>query len=358
MISRRISRYPEVAEHNPIETVKLHTEWNTLVRSRAGAVAAAACLLCLTGMPGLASAEWFSDQQNKMGTHVGVELWHEDEDAAQELITAAMAEFDRIESTMSTYIADTEISRVNRFAAAEPVPVSRELFELIGQALKLSETTGGLFDITYDSVGSLYDYRAGVHPTENDIEQRLGKIDYRHVLLDDKTTSIRFAVPGVRINLGGIAKGHAVERVVMLLREAGVRHALVNAGGDTRLLGDRLGRPWIVGIRDPDDEKGLVMRLALEDEAISTSGDYERFFIEDGVRYHHILTPRTGKSPGELRSATVVGPDGTMTDGLSTSVFVAGLRAGLELIESQPDYEAVIVDARHRIHFSSGLDPQ
>ncbi len=293
-----------------------------------------------------------------MGTSTSVELWHEDEAVARKLIAAAMAEFDRIESTMSTYIADTEISRINDLAAVEPVRVSRELFELIRQALKLSGTTSGGFDITYDSIGTLYDYRSSVRPSQDEIDQRLGQINYRHVLLDEKNSAVRFAVPGVRINLGGIAKGHAVERVISLLRDAGIQHALANAGGDTRLLGDRMGRPWVVGIRDPDDEQGLVMRLGLEDEAISTSGDYERFFVEEGVRYHHILNPGTGQSAGELRSVTVVGPNATMTDGLSTSVFVAGLETGLALIESIPDYEAVIIDTNHGVHFSSGLDSQ
>jgi len=293
-----------------------------------------------------------------MGTSISVELWHEDESTARKLIAAAMAEFDRIESTMSTYIADTEISRINDLAAVEPVRVSRELFELIRQSLKLSETTSGGFDITYDSIGTLYDYRSGTRPSQEEINQRLGQINYRHVLLDEEATTVRFAVPGVRINLGGIAKGHAVEQVISLLRDAGIQHAIANAGGDTRLLGDRMGRPWVVGIRDPDDEQGLVMRLALEDEAISTSGDYERFFVEEGVRYHHILNPGTGQSAGGLRSVTILGPNATMTDGLSTSVFVAGLEAGVQLIESIPDYEAVIIDKNHGVHFSSGLDSE
>ena len=164
--------------------------------------------------------------------------------------------------------------------------------------------------------------------------------------------------PGVRINLGGIAKGYSVESVIALLRKAGVQHAMAAAGGDTRLLGKRGEKPWIVGIRDPDQADEFVTRLALDDEAISTSGDYERFFIEDGVRYHHILNPSTGKSANELRSVTVIGPDATMTDGLSTSVFVLGQKAGLALIESLADYETLIVDKQHRVVFSTGLDPR
>jgi thiamine biosynthesis lipoprotein len=313
-------------------------------------------LLPLLSAPG--HAEWFSESQDKMGTRVEVQLWHDDASEARRLIIAAMAEFDRIEIDMSTYRTDSEISRLNARAADKPVTVSPELFGLIDRSMRLSEKTGGAFDITFDSIGRLYDFRAEVRPTETEIAEGLATIDYRQVRLDHEASQIRFARPGVRINLGGIAKGYAVESVIRQLGKAGVRHALASAGGDTRLLGKRRDKPWIIGVRDPDDATGFVTRLALDDEAVSTSGDYERFFIEDGVRYHHILNPSTGKSASEIRSVTVVGPDATMTDGLSTSVFVLGPQDGLALIETLPDYEAILVDKAHRVRFSTGLDPR
>ncbi len=162
-------------------------------------------------------------------------------------------------------------------------------------------------------------------------------------------------MPGTRINLGGIAKGYSVERVIALLRTAGVKHALATAGGDTRLLGDHHGAPWVIGIRDPDDEKGLITKLALEDEAISTSGDYERFFDEGGKRYHHIINPRTGKSATGVRSVTIVGPDAVMTEGLTKTVFINGAEKGLALVNSLKVYDAVIVDDKHRVYLSQGL---
>lgn len=311
--------------------------------------------LCLaTVLP--AQAEWYSDAQDKMGTRVEVKLWHDDATLAKRLIVMAMQELDRIEAAMSTYRVDSEITRINETAAKSSVIVSPELFGLIDRAQQLSVTTNGAFDITYDSVGQLYDFRKGVRPVSEQIAQQLDTIDFRQVRLNRSTSTISFARPGVRINLGGIAKGYAVESVIDLLREAGVTNALATAGGDTRLLGDRGNGPWIVGVRDPDDREGLVTKLAVQDEAISTSGDYERFFIEAGVRYHHILDPSTGLSVGHVRSVTIIGPDATMTDGLSTSVFVLGPEAGLELIESLEDYEALIIDTEHRIIFSSGVD--
>jgi thiamine biosynthesis lipoprotein len=225
----------------------------------------------------------------------------------------------------------------------------------VRRSLELSVQTGGAFDITYDSVGYLYDFRARERPTETTIADSLPAINYRHVRLDAGKSTIRFTRPGTRINLGGIAKGYSCEQVVALLRKAGITNALVNAGGDTRLLGDRRGKPWVVGIRDPDDESKWVTRLALDDEAISTSGDYERYFEEDGVRYHHILDPKSGKPVAGVRSVTVIGPDATLTDGLSTSVFVLGPERGLALIEAMPGYAAVIIDAGRKVRFSTAL---
>jgi thiamine biosynthesis lipoprotein len=300
-------------------------------------------------------AEWFSEQADKMGTRMEVQLWHESEPEARRLIAEAMTEFDRIDAGMSTYKPDSEISRVNAHAADAPVPISRELYDLVQRSIDMSVMSGGAFDITYDSVGQFYDFRRGVHPSEAEIAEHLPQINYRHIVLEPAGCTIRFTMPGTRINLGGIAKGYAVERVITLLRAAGVKHALATAGGDTRLLGDHHGAPWVVGIRDPDDQGRLITKLALEDEAISTSGDYERFFDEGGKRYHHIINPRTGKSATGVRSVTIVGPDAVMTEGLTKTVFINGPEKGLALVESLKDYDAVIVDDQHRVFFSKGL---
>jgi thiamine biosynthesis lipoprotein len=303
-----------------------------------------------------AFAEWYSDEQEKMGTRVEVELWSEDEGEAERLLAEAMAELDRIEALMSTYIADSEISRINSRAAIAPQPVSDELFALLEQALMVSAMSGGAFDISFDSAGVLYDFRAHQRPDAEALEAKLETINYKLIVLDKEEQSILFKKQGVRINLGGIAKGYAVERVIDLLAAAGIKHALATAGGDTRLLGDRLNKPWIVGIQDPSNRQAIFTRLALENEAISTSGDYERYFIEDGVRYHHILQPADGRPVEGVRSVTVIGPDATMTDGLSTTVFVMGPEKGLELIGKLPGYEAVVI-TDEQLFYSEGLNP-
>jgi thiamine biosynthesis lipoprotein len=307
--------------------------------------------------PATGLAGWVGEAQDLMGTRVSVELWHDDEQRGRELVEAVLEEYRRIDDRMSTYKPDSEISMINRLAVSQAVPVGPELFGLINRALMLSRDSNGAFDITYESVGYLYDFRARRRPSAADLADRLDAIDYRNVLLDQTANTIAFALPAVRINLGGIAKGYAVEAAAEIVRRAGVGHAILNAGGDSRVLGDRRGRPWIVGIRHPRLPGQVVTRVPLEGEAISTSGDYERFFEDDGRRYHHIINPMTGEPTQELMSVTVVGPDATSTDGLSTAVFVMGAERGLALIETLPEYEAIIVDADGGLIYSSGFTP-
>jgi thiamine biosynthesis lipoprotein len=307
-----------------------------------------------------ARAGWVGDAIDLMGTRVSVELWADDEAKGHELVAQVMDGYRRIDMTMSTYKSDSVLSRVNARAASEPVPIDDELFGLIGRALELSNASDGAFDITYESVGYLYDFRARQRPTGEEIAARLDAIDYRLVRLDKDTGTIRFERSGMRINLGGIAKGYAVEQAADWLRTHGVEHALLNAGGDTRVIGDRRGQPWVVGIRHPRlSDREVFTRLPLVDEAISTSGDYERFFDdEDGRRYHHIINPATGAPTEGILSVTVLGPDATTTDGLSTTLFVLGAERGLALLaRSFPDYEAVIVDAAGKVAYSPGLTP-
>jgi thiamine biosynthesis lipoprotein len=310
-------------------------------------------LLCVLPMP--APAEWLGEAKPRMGTEVSVYLWHEDAAVAGAAVDAVFAEMDRINAVMSTYVEDSRISYINREAAHGWVDAGEELFGLVARSLEISAMTDGAFDITYDSVGQFYDFRARQRPGAAEIDAALDAIDYRLVETDDARHALHFRREGVRINLGGIAKGYAVERGVQILREHGIRSARVTAGGDTRLLGSRRGQPWIIGVRDPDREGEVSIRLPLEDEAISTSGDYERFFIEGGTRYHHILSPATGVPAEGVRSATVVGPDAVTTDALSTSVFVMGVDAGLRLIARLPGYEAIVIDADGQLFYSDGF---
>lgn len=298
---------------------------------------------------------WCAREEAIMGTSIQVELWSEDRDAGERAIDAVMDEMHRIDRAMSPHKPDSELSRINRDAASKPVPLSDEMAALIARAIDFSQLSGGAFDITYASVGCLYDYRRGIRPDPVALERARAAVGYRHLLLDRSARTLRFAREGVRIDLGGFAKGLAVDNGAAILRRRDIRHAIVTAGGDSHVLGDRRGRPWTIGIRDPRREGEVVAVLPLEDVAISTSGDYERYFERDGVRWHHIIDPRSGRSPDGVRSVTLIGADGLSTEALSKTVFVLGLEQGLRLVESQPGLDAVVVDAAGALHYSSGF---
>ncbi len=314
-------------------------------------------LILLLMLAAPAHAKWYQDTQAIMGTRVHAELWSDDADQAERLLGSIMAEMERIDQTYSPYIDTSDLARLNREAPKGWVTVSREMFDLLKQSRRVSELTGGAFDITYASVGRYYDYRKGVHPDDEQIRRGLESINYRYVELDPKGRRVRYAHPGVYVDLGGIAKGFAVDRCIALLRRAGVTDASVSAGGDSYILGDRRGEPWTVGIRDPRDEHGVTAVLPLMNTAVSTSGDYERFFVENGVRYHHILDPKTGRSAKGAWSVTILGPSTTFTDALSTSVFVLGPEKGLELVNRLAGIDAIIVDSKGRLRYSDELAP-
>lgn len=302
-----------------------------------------------------APGAWRNREEAIMGTSIRVELWSEDRAAGEAAISAVMDEMHRIDCAMSPFKPDSELSRINRDAAAMPVAVSEEMIKLLARAIDFSVLSGGAFDITYASAGHLYDYRQHIKPSDEALERACAAVGYQNLILDLQARTVRFARDGVRIDLGGFAKGHAVDNAAEILKRRGILHAIVSAGGDSRVVGDRLGRPWTIGVRDPRRPGEVVALLPLEDVAISTSGDYERFFETDGVRCHHVLDPRTGRSPSSVRSVTILAADGLTTEGLSKSVFVMGLERGMRLIESLEGVDAVVVDDQGVLHYSSGL---
>jgi thiamine biosynthesis lipoprotein len=304
-----------------------------------------------------AHAEWVRRVVDGiMGTEITVELWADDKARGEQAIDAVMDEMRHIDDSMSTYKPTSEVSQVNARAADGPMHISKELFDLLTTAKEYSVITDGAFDITYASVGYMYDFRKHIRPDEAQITQALPAVNYRHVILDPTDQTVRFSQKGVLINLGGIAKGYSVDRGIDVLKSFGITRAYVSAGGDSRIIGDRFGKPWIVGIRDPRKGPGeVIARIPLVDAAISTSGDYERFFVENGVRYHHIIDPHTGHSASKVRSATVIGPYATRTDGLSKTAFVLGPDKALEIYNKLGDIDAIIVKLDGTIVYSKGM---
>ena len=319
--------------------------------------AAAGLLLGLLLVVTPARAEWRDRTDAIMGTRIYVEVWSDEATKGDAAIDAVMADMRRIDELMSHYKPESQLSQINARAAQEPVQVDAELFDLIKLSTHYSVITEGAFDITYASVGHLYDYPHHVKPTEEQIKAALPGVNWRNMLLDPVHHTVRFEHAGMRIDLGGIGKGYAVDRGIAILQARGFQHALVTAGGDSRIIGDRMGRPWVIGIRNPDDKDQVVTRIPIVNSAMSTSGDYERYFDEGGVRYHHIIDPRTGHSASKVRSATILGPTATETDGMSKTAFVLGPEKALEIINRLPQYDAIFVTPEGKVLYSNGLTP-
>ncbi len=301
-----------------------------------------------------ALAAWHQQQRDIMGTRVSVELWHDDATAAATCSAKVFTEMRRIDALMSSYKSDSELSFINKNAAIAAVEISAEMMHLIKKSIHFSEISRGAFDITYASIGYAYDYRKRQRPSDESISEKLPAIDYHHIMISGN--KVQFGDDAVRIDLGGIAKGYAVDRAADIISQCGITKAMVSAGGDSRIMGDREGRPWIIGIQHPRDPAGIALRLPLSDTAMSTSGDYERFFIENGDRVHHIINPDTGRSATASWSATVIGPDALTTDALSTTIFILGAIEGIALIESLEGFDAIIIDSAGKLHYSSGFE--
>ncbi len=305
---------------------------------------------------------WVQRDEAIMGTAIHVELWCEDRRQGAAACAAVMDEMHRIDRAMSPHKPASELSRINREAGRRAVPLSEEMAALVERSLHYSKLTDGAFDISYAAVGRLYDYRQRLRPSAEELERARALVGWQHLHLDPQARTLRFGKDGMCIDLGGFAKGHAVDRAAALLRRRGITSAYVSAGGDSRVIGSRGGshagaeqRPWTVAIRDPRREGEFVAVLPLEDVSVSTSGDYERFFDEGGVRFHHLIDPATGCSPSHVHSATVLAEDGLASEALSKAVFVMGAQRGLALIETIPGVDAVVVDATGAMHASSGL---
>ena len=300
-------------------------------------------------------AQWIQDTQPIMGTDVTVELWSVDKKSGEEAVTAVMQEMRRIDAWLSPHIESSELSLVNRQAGLRPTKISKSLFQLIKTSLTYSRLSDGAFDITFAALGNHYHYRESKKPNDQLVESTLSAINFQKIQLDNINQTIKFLMPGMAIDLGGIAKGYAVDLSIQILLARHIDDAIVSAGGDSRIIGMKNGKPWLVGIQDPRDQSKVAIMIPLDNAAMSTSGDYQRFFMSDGVRYHHIINPSTGRSANSVRSVSIIGDTAIETDALSTTIFVMGVKQGLVLINRIDGVDAVIIDYEGKMHYSEGL---
>jgi thiamine biosynthesis lipoprotein len=293
-----------------------------------------------------------------MDTLVQSTVFAREASQGQNALEAAYQEMIRLEGLLDRHHPGSEVTHINRAAGWEPVPVSPETLLIIEQALEFAVLTGGAFDITVGPLLRLWRFTdgGGQVPPEESLLAAAALVDFRQIEVDRLAGSVFLRKNGAEIDLGGIAKGFVVDRAGEVLRRFGVTSASVDAGGDIRLIGAKPdGSPWRIGVRHPRERRGIIAILELRDSAVVTSGDYERYFLFEGTRYHHLLDPATGRPAGGLVSVTVVAPEAMTADALSTAVFVLGRERGLELIESLPGIEALLVTAELEVVYSSGL---
>ena len=307
-------------------------------------------------------------------------------DQIDEAAAIVFAIFQQVDAEMSEWKDTSPLSAVNTNAGIAPLPVPDELRRVVARAIEIGDLTDGAFDCTWAALWGLWDFKADTPrpPPDADIAARLPLIDYRAVRIDETAGTLYLPTPNMLIGLGGIAKGYALDRSAQALRQAGINSFLLSAGGQV-LVGDppasgtttnntrgaglpardnnRDGgfqapntRPWRIGIRDPRGETtDFFATIDLTNTSLSTTGDYEKFFLYKGTRYHHVLDPRTGRPSQGVRSVTVISPDATLADALSTALMILGVERGLEIVESLPEVEAVFVDAAGLVHSSWGI---
>jgi len=291
--------------------------------------------------------------RNIMGTSVTITAIHSDVGEVKEAVNLAFNEMRRIEDLMSVYKESSEVSQLNRNGFIENA--SAETIYVIKKGIYYSELSEGTFSICILPLLDLWEERlkAGRFPTETEIKEALELADCRNIVIDGR--DVRFRKSGVHITLGGIAKGYAVDRAIEVLRQKGIRHALVNAGGDIRVIGEKAEDvPWRIAVRDPMNKRHFVTVVELRDQAVATSGSYERH-IGKAMRVSHIINSKTGQPAQELMSTTIIAKNTIDADALSTVVFLLGMEKGIELVERLGDVEALVVTKKGKIVRSSGF---
>jgi FAD:protein FMN transferase len=309
-------------------------------------------------------AEKVTGEGRAMGTHLayaGYTTPTLDAAHVHALFDAATTEIVRLEKLMTTWDPASEVSRVNAAAGREPVHVSPETFDVIREALHASAISDGTFDITFETLHGLWKFDQDLDPhppTPSAVRAQARYVGYKHVKIDPSASTVFLDEPHVRIGLGGIAKGYAVDHASKVLLDGGLVSFYAQAGGDLYAQGTKPdGSPWIAGIRDPrGPENDYFATMAVSDHAFSTAGDYERSYMVDGKRYHHIIDPRTGYPATASRSVTIWATNAFIADEIDDAVFILGPKRGLALVESLDGVGAVIVDAQNRVWTSQRLE--
>jgi thiamine biosynthesis lipoprotein len=294
-----------------------------------------------------------------LGSPLEITVVAKDTIQGNQYIDLAITEVKRIEYLISDWIPSTQISQVNKNAGSKPVKVDKEVFDLVGRAIKVSQITSGAFDISYASMDKIWKFDGSMKamPTEEAIKKSVSKIGYKNIILDSKEQTIFLKNEGMKLGLGGIGQGYIADKVKELLFSKGCTSGIVNVSGDINAWGRQQdGNPWTVGIVNPLNKNKVFATFPLEDSAVETSGNYEKYVIFNGIRYSHIIDPRTGYPAQGVVSVSVFAKQTEIADALATGIFVMGVEVGIDIVNQLKGVECIMVDDKGKIHSSKGID--
>ena len=311
-------------------------------------------LLILTGC----RSDKISVSRPLLGTIVNITV-NSERKTAVEAINSAFTEIERIQALFSTYSYETDIARLNREGGQSMVELTPEVYELLKLSVDISSQTSGSFDVTFASLSSLWNFRADkfVPPSGIEIQKKLKYVGYENLLFEDRGNTAGFKMKGVRADMGGIAKGYAISKAVQMLKKHGITTGFVDAGGDIQVIGENIGKSWIVGVKDPTGS-GIIGTLDLSGEdSVATSGAYERYREYNGKKYHHIINPKSGyPADSGLISVSVVCSDPVLADAYATAFFVMGFNKTAEFLIENKSISVILVDDKGEIFVSKVLE--
>lgn len=300
----------------------------------------------------------FSEDTLLMGSAFTFTALHEHQELAKEAVQKSIAEVVRIEALISSWKTNSQTSEINRNAGIKPVKVSKELFDLIERSIKVSKLSQGYFDISFASIDKLWIFNGKEQqmPSDSALAFSVAKINYKNILLNREELTVFLKEAGMKIGFGAIGKGYAADRAKELMFALGIENGVVNAGGDLLAWGHKEnGKFWSVGIADPNEKNKVLSSIEISNQAIVTSGDYERFVLINGERYGHIINPKTGIPVKGVLSVTIIAPTAEIADALATTVFVLGTEEGMALVEGLDGVECIIINSKNKILYSTGV---
>lgn len=304
------------------------------------------------------SKDIFQQKMILMGSSFDITVLAENEIQGNKYINLAIDEIKRIEGIISSWDQGSETSAINRNAGIKPVVVSRELYNLIERSVLISKITDGAFDITYASIDKIWKFDGSMHmkPTKEEVQQSVSRVGYAQIELQKEKQSVFLKNKGMKIGFGGIGKGFAADKAKQLLINSGVEAGIINASGDMNTWGVQPnGEEWFVAITNPMNKKLAFGTLPISNKAVVTSGNYEKNVVFGGIRYAHIINPKTGYPSTGIASVTVIAISAELADALATSVFVMGVGVGLNRINQLPNIECIIIDNNGEIHKSNHI---